>query len=66
MFGVRPILNAQRPDPFGRPQTLYDLKLGHLWVVYPGSEEFPLAERMSALPITELPEFVKKLSAEAP
>jgi hypothetical protein len=46
--------------------ALNDLGLDHLWVVYPGSEEFPLAERMSALPITELPEFVKKLSAGAP
>lgn len=45
--------------------ALNDLGLDHLWVVYPGSEEFPLAERMSALPITELPEFVKKLSLGA-
>jgi hypothetical protein len=45
--------------------ALNDLGLDHLWVVYPGSEEFPLAERMSALPITELPEFVRNLNAGA-
>ena len=45
--------------------ALNDLGLDHLWVVYPGSEEFPLAERMSALPITELPDFVRNLNAGA-
>jgi predicted AAA+ superfamily ATPase len=43
-----------------------DLGLDHLWVVYPGSEEFPLAEHMSALPITGLSDFVRNLNAEAP
>ena len=54
MFGVRPILHAQRPDPFGRPQTLYDLKLGHLWVVYPGKLRYPLTDRITALPLLEI------------
>ena len=31
--------------------ALRDLSLAHLWVVYPGSEEYPLDERITALPI---------------
>lgn len=38
-----------------------DLRLDHLWVVYPGEQRFPLAEAMTAWPIREvaaLPEAV--------
>ena len=29
-----------------------DLKLKHLWVVYPGKKEYPLAPDISALPLS--------------
>lgn len=32
-----------------------DLKLEHLWVIYPGRERYPLADRITALPLRELP-----------
>ena len=31
-----------------------DLQLEHLWVVYPGEREFPLAEGITALPLTRI------------
>lgn len=31
-----------------------DLGLEHLWVVYPGRERYPLAERITALPLREI------------
>lgn len=31
-----------------------DLGLEHLWVVYPGDREFPLTERITALPLAEV------------
>ena len=34
--------------------TLADLHLDHLWVVYPGSVRYPLADRISALPLREI------------
>jgi uncharacterized protein len=35
-----------------------DLGLKHLWVVYPGDLSFPLGEKISALPLGELPKLV--------
>jgi len=32
-----------------------DLKLEHLWVIYPGRERYRLADRITALPLRELP-----------
>lgn len=31
-----------------------DLELEHLWVVYPGDRSYPLAERISTLPVTRI------------
>lgn len=31
-----------------------DLKLSHLWVVYPGQREYPLADKITALPLTRV------------
>jgi predicted AAA+ superfamily ATPase len=31
-----------------------DLELDHLWVVYPGDRSYPLAERISTLPVTRI------------
>ena len=33
-----------------------DLNLEHLWVIYPGSLEFPLGERITALPLSSVRE----------
>lgn len=35
-------------------QAIEDLNLDHLWVVYPGNQSYPLAENITALPLTEL------------
>ena len=38
--------------------AIADLNLEHLWVIYPGSPEYPLGERITALPLSgvrELP-----------
>ncbi|MHC4951971.1 MAG: ATP-binding protein [Planctomycetota bacterium] len=34
--------------------VLEDLKLEHLWVVYPGKTRYPLNEKVTVLPITEI------------
>ncbi len=36
--------------------ALEDLRLEHLWVVYPGTLRFPLADRITALPLREVHE----------
>ena len=41
--------------------ALNDLGLDHLWVIYPGTESYPLAEKLTALPITALPGLAAKL-----
>ena len=38
-----------------------DLALEHLWVVYPGSEAYPLAARISALPVASVPDLPQRL-----
>ena len=35
--------------------ALNDLELEHLWVVYPGKEAYPLDDRISVLPIADIP-----------
>ena len=39
-----------------------DLDLDHLFVIYPGDERYPLAERISALPVSDLPALPKRLA----
>ena len=41
--------------------ALEDLSLEHIWVVYPGKKEYPLHERISALPLKKLPELAGSL-----
>jgi hypothetical protein len=31
-----------------------DLELEHLWVVYPGDRAYPLAAKVSTLPLTQI------------
>ena len=40
--------------------ALKDLGLGHLWVIYPGKDSYPLADRLSVLSITEVPALVNQ------
>ena len=35
--------------------ALDDLELEHLWVVYPGKEAYPLDDRISVLPVADIP-----------
>ena len=41
--------------------ALNDLDLDHLRVVYPGDEAYPLDERISVLPIAEIPALMRTL-----
>lgn len=41
--------------------ALDDLALEHLWVIYPGQHEYPLNERISALPLAGLPHLAAAL-----
>ena len=34
--------------------VINDLQLNHLWVVYPGKEQYPLAENITVLPLTHI------------
>jgi len=37
------------------------LKLEHLWVVYPGNQEYPLDEKISVIPVSSLPILTEKV-----
>jgi hypothetical protein len=41
--------------------ALQDLKLEHLWVVYPSGPEYALDKRITAMPAASLPDLVEKL-----
>ena len=36
--------------------VLDDLGLTHLWVIYPGDLEYPLSDRITALPLKQIPD----------
>lgn len=38
--------------------AMRDLRLDHLWVVYPGDEKYALAERITALPVRSIPSLI--------
>ena len=38
--------------------AMQDLRLEHLWVIYPGNTPYPLDERLSVAPIHQLPELM--------
>lgn len=46
--------------------ALEDLRLEHLWVVYPGTLRFPLADRITALPLREVPELALQRDIRRP
>ena len=41
--------------------AIADLRLQHLWIVYPGKETYSLDERITVLPISRVPEFATGL-----
>jgi hypothetical protein len=42
--------------------AIQDLKLEHLWVVYPGHQEYPLDEKISVVPLFNAIEYLKVLA----
>lgn len=42
--------------------ALEDLKLDHLWVVYPGTLRYPMTEKITALPLREIYQIELKIS----
>jgi hypothetical protein len=47
-------------------RALEDLKLEHLWVVYPGEHRFPIEKKVSAWPFKDLPSLPKELNLDVP
>ncbi|MBI5632807.1 MAG: ATP-binding protein [Nitrospirae bacterium] len=52
-------------DAPGRSRSMHtaiqDLGLEHLWVIYPGHQEYPLDDNISVIPIDSLPRIVNRL-----
>ena len=46
--------------------ALSDLGLDHLFVIYPGDEPYPLAGKISALPVSHLPALPDRIAGGAP
>ena len=42
--------------------ALADLRLHHLWVLYPGERSYAIDERITALPVTHIPELAHRLA----
>ena len=42
--------------------ALADLRLHHLWVLYPGEESYPIDEWITALPVTQVSELARRLA----
>jgi predicted AAA+ superfamily ATPase len=40
--------------------SIEDLKLDHLWVVYPGLQEYPLEEKITVVPMAAIPRIMEK------
>lgn len=43
--------------------AIEDLRLDHLWIVYPGRHSFPLTETISAVPLEQVPSSAAELTA---
>ena len=41
--------------------ALADLRLDHLWVLYPGEYTYAIDDRITALPVVEVPGLVERL-----
>ena len=42
--------------------AIHDLQLSHLWIVYPGSESYVLADNISVLPVSDTPQLIRVCS----
>ena len=58
MFYILPMI--PRPNALKRI-AIEDLGLEHLWVIYPGHQEYPLDDKISVIPMASLPRFVNSL-----
>ena len=45
--------------------ALGDLALEHLWVVYPGDEQYALDKRVTALPVGDVRAWTRRLGGRA-
>jgi len=65
MRGKRYGFEFKYSDAPGRTRSMLmaiqDLKLEHLWVVYPGDQEYPLDEKITAIPATSMPFLSEKI-----
>ena len=43
--------------------ALEDLGLDHLWIAYPGEEEYVLDERITALPVAEIRRVAERMTS---
>jgi predicted AAA+ superfamily ATPase len=43
--------------------AIQDLKLEHLWVIYPGNQEYVLEEKISVIPASSLPTLADKVQS---
>jgi hypothetical protein len=41
--------------------AIQDLSLEHLWVVYPGNQEYPLGSKSSVIPASSIPILAEKI-----
>jgi predicted AAA+ superfamily ATPase len=41
--------------------AIHDLNLEHLWVVYPGNQDYPLEDKISVTPVSSLPILTEKV-----
>ena len=60
-YGVEFRLNEAPTATRSMHTAIDDLKLTHLWVVYPGVEPFPIAPRMSAWPLRDVTQLPREL-----
>jgi predicted AAA+ superfamily ATPase len=45
--------------------AIQDLNLEHLWVLYPGNQDYPLEEKISVTPVSSLPNLIEKVQKGA-
>ena len=46
--------------------AMRDLHLDHLWVVYPGSVEYPIADDVTVIPVAKLRDLTASISYHEP
>jgi predicted AAA+ superfamily ATPase len=63
--GKRHGVEFKYSDAPGRTRSMsvaiQDLNLEHLWVLYPGNQDYPLEEKISVTPVSSLPILIEKV-----